>query len=154
MKAESIRPAAALDAYVDGRADWCYAAQVAAPVPADALSWARASFEGAPVPMRVFLVAGWVLLLLEGRPRSDARHVLGWPVAGTTPETVVLRRRSRLGISATLVFTAGDTTVTFASAMTYRSRLGRAVWCCVAPVHRWAVRFVLTHAARDAVRRR
>ena len=97
--------------------------------------------------MRVFLVAGWTALMLEGRPKSDATHILGWPIVESTPTCVVLQRRSRLGIQATLLFAAQPSAVTFSSAMVLTSRLGRMVWTVVAPVHRWAVRVVLSHAA-------
>lgn len=147
MKAVTVVPDPELDAYASN-ADWRHGVGVTATPLVDARAWARANFEGAPVPMRVFLVIGWVLLLLEGRPRSDAQHVLGWPVVLESPETVVLQRRSRHGINATLVFTARDGAGMFSSAMTYTSRFGRAVWFFVAPVHRWAARFVVTDAAK------
>lgn len=149
MKAVAVEPDPDLETYAGGSVDWRYAAQVAAPASVDALAWARANFEGAPRPMRIFLVVGWMLLLLDGPPRSDDRHVLGWPITHASLTTVVLRRRSRLGVQATLVFTARDKTVTFASAMTYTSRFGRMIWAAVAPTHRWAVGYVLTHAAKD-----
>jgi hypothetical protein len=71
------------------------------------------------------------------------------PITQASLTTIVLRRGSRLGVQATLVFTARDKTVTFASAMTYTSRFERMIWAAVAPTHRWAVRYVLTHAAKD-----
>jgi hypothetical protein len=147
VKAVTVETDSELETHAGGGVDWRYTAGVSASASADALAWARASFEGAPLPMRIFLVGGWTLLLLDGRPRSDASHVLGWPIARATPETTVLQRRSRLGMHATLVFTARDEMVTFASAMAYTNRLGRIVWAGVAPIHRWAVRLVLTHAA-------
>lgn len=124
-----------------------YAARVVTPAAVEALTWARATFERAPFTMRAFLIAGWVVLLLEGPARSDTTHVLGWPVTHTTPTTTVLTRRSRLGIQATLLFTADPQAVTFSSGMAYRNGLGRTVWAVVAPVHRWAVRSALTQAS-------
>ncbi len=100
--------------------------------------------------MRLFLVVGWKGLLLEGGPRSGPDRVLGWPVTRDAPGLAVLQRRSLLGISATLVFAADPDTVTFSSAMVFTSRLGRIVWAGVAPLHRWAVRVVLSHAATVA----
>lgn len=129
--------------------DWRYAARVGAPVSAEAQTWARASFQRATLPMRAFLVVGWAALLLKGRPRSDTRHILGWPIAHTAARTAVLERQSRLGIHATLVFTTQLDAVTFSSGMAYTNRVGRVVWIVVAPIHRWAVRAVLTHAASE-----
>jgi hypothetical protein len=97
--------------------------------------------------MRAFLVVGWMALMLEGRPRSDATHVLGWPIVQNKPDNAVLQRQSRIGIQATLFFVTQQNAVSFSSAMVFTSRLGRMVWTVVAPVHRWAVRVVLGHAA-------
>ncbi len=97
--------------------------------------------------MRLFLTTGWRLLLLEGKPRSDAAHVLGWPIVSSSPDRVVLQRHSRLGIDATLVFSVAPDTATFASGMAFRNPLARIVWAGVAPTHRWAVRSVLGHAS-------
>jgi hypothetical protein len=127
--------------------DWQDAAVVTTASPSDAEGWARASFEGAPLVMRIFLTIGWRLLLLEGAARSDATHVLGWPIASTSFDTAVLQRRSRLGIIATLVFSATSDTATFASGMRFDHRFARIMWAGVAPIHRWAVRVALGHAA-------
>jgi hypothetical protein len=114
---------------------------------ADAEGWARACFEGAPLLLRLFLTIGWRLLLLEGSARSDETHVLGWPIASRSPDTAVLQRRSHLGITATLVFSAQSGTATFASGMRFDNQFARVVWAGVAPIHRWAVRFALGHAS-------
>ncbi|WP_375476600.1 hypothetical protein [uncultured Jatrophihabitans sp.] len=119
---------------------------------ADALVWARATFEGSPFSMRVFLVIGWTALILEGGPRSDATHILGWPIAQATPEMTALQRRSRLGIHATLLFATQPDAVTFSSAMVFTHRPGRVVWAVVAPIHRWAVRIALSHASTVVAR--
>ena len=152
MQAVSSEPDPRLSAVAGGPVEWRYAARVPASAPVDALAGARATFEGAPLAMRLFLVAGWALLLLSGGPRSDAKHVLGWPIAQSTPEMAVLQRTSRLGIQATLLFVTGPEGITFSSGMVFTSRLGRTVWVVVAPIHRWAVRLALSHAA-SVVRR-
>ncbi len=147
MRARTAAPGPELTAAAGGPLDWQYAAEVATHATPDAESWARDCFESAPLPLRLFLTVGWRMMLLEGSARSDATHVLGWPIASSSPETAVLQRRSRLGIGATLVFVARPGTTTFASGMRFDNRLARMVWACVAPVHRWAVRSVLRHAA-------
>lgn len=127
--------------------DWRYAASVPAASASGAEGLARLCFEGAPLLMRLFLTTGWRLLLLEGKPKSDAAHVLGWPIASSSPGLLVLRRRSRLGINATLVFSVSDGAATFASGMTFDHRFARIVWAGVAPTHRCAVRSVLGRAS-------
>ena len=138
--ARSVEPDPRLARFAGSDVDWRYAAQKQVRGSASAVAWSRATFQGASSLMRIFLIAGWTALLLEGRARSDAEHVLGWPIAQEAPDTVVLQRRSRLGIHATLVFTTGPDTVTFSSAMVYASALGRIVWAVVAPLHRWGRR--------------
>jgi hypothetical protein len=97
--------------------------------------------------MRLFLTIGWRLLMLEGRAHSDAAHVLGWPIVRLTPTTAVLRRRSLLGIDATLVFTVDAHASTFESGMAFSNRLARLIWVAIAPTHKWATRVVLASAA-------
>ena len=130
LKAVTVEPDPRLHAIAGGRLGWSYAARVPASASAPALAWARATFEEAPLPMRVFLVVGWMGLVLEGGPGSDATRVLGWPIAQSTLEVAVLKRRSRLGRQATLLFTAQPEGVTFSSAMVFTTRLGRIVWSC------------------------
>jgi hypothetical protein len=147
VRAAAVEPDPRLSAFAGGAVGWRCAAQVPGPLSADAIAWARATFEGAPLPMRAFLVAGWTALMLEGRPRSDATHILGWPIVQSAPQSAVLQRQSKFGIKATLLFATEPSAVTFSSAMVLTSRLGRMVWTVVAPVHRWTVRVVLSHAA-------
>jgi hypothetical protein len=147
VRARTAAPGPELRAAAGRPLDWQYAAVVATGATADAESWARDCFQDAPLPLRLFLTVGWRLLLLEGGARSDATHVLGWPIASSSSETTVLQRRSGLGIGATLVFVARPGATTFASGMHFDNRLARMVWACVAPVHRWVVRSVLNHAS-------
>lgn len=153
MRAVTVDPDARLADLAGGPVGWRHAARVERPPTADALTWARTSFEGAPSSLRALLVVGWRTLLLVGGPRSDATHVLGWPIVRTTPGAAVLQRRSRLGIHATLLFATEPDAVTFSSAMVFTGRPGRMVWAVVAPVHRWVVRLVLGHASTVIARR-
>jgi hypothetical protein len=147
VRARTTTPGPALAAAADGPLDWQHAAVVTTSSASEAEAWARACFEDAPLLLRLFLTIGWRLLLLEGSARSDGAHVLGWPIASTSPETTVLQRRSHLGIIATLVFSAQSGTATFASGMRFGNRFARIVWAGVAPIHRWAVSFALGHAS-------
>ena len=147
MKAVTWSPDPALRAESPG-VTWVDAARVDLGRSLDSLQLARACFEGAARPMRLFLTWGWVLLLLQGPARSDDRHVLGWPVVRPEPVTV-LRRRSRWGMDATLVFCAADGVGSFSSGMAFSGRTGRFLWMAVGPLHRWAVRSVLTRVAQS-----
>lgn len=130
-----------------GPLGWQHAAAVTTEVAAEPEQWARGCFEGAPLAMRLFLTVGWRLLLLQGNPRSDATHVLGWPLVTTSEEIAVLHRRSRLGIVATLVLSVEPGRTTFASGVRFENADARLLWSVVAPTHRWAVRTLLGHAA-------
>jgi hypothetical protein len=147
VRARTTTPDPALAVAAGGPLDWQHAAVVTTSSASEAEGWARACFEGAPLPLRLFLTIGWRLLLLEGGARSDATHVLGWPIVSTSPEELVLQRRSHLGIIATLVFSTQSGTATFASGMKLENRIARIVWSVVAPTHRWAVKFALGHAS-------
>jgi hypothetical protein len=147
MRARTTTPGPELVAACGDRPDWQHAASVTTDAVAGPEAWARACFEGAPLPMRLFLTVGWRLLLLEGGPRSDETHVLGWPLVASSPEVAVLQRRARLGIAATLVFSVHASRVSFSSGMSFGNRFARLLWAVVAPTHRWAVRAVLGHAS-------
>jgi hypothetical protein len=152
MRAVSVPPDPVVEEVTGPSVDWQYSARVVVPTAqADSQAWARACFERSPVAMRGFLVVGWMLLLLEGWPRSDGSHILGWPITPNA-EGTVLQRRSRLGLHATLVFTVRGESVTFSSAMSFTRLIARVAWMGVAPVHRWAVRVLLTRAARTMSR--
>jgi hypothetical protein len=147
MRARTIAAGPELAVAAGGPPDWQHAAAIDTGVAADPERWARSCFEGAPLAMRHFLTIGWRLLLLQGSPRSDATHVLGWPLVASSPATAVLQRRSNLGIMATLVFSVETDRAIFASGMRFENRAARILWAVVAPTHRWAVRTVLGHAA-------
>lgn len=147
MRASTVAAGPELVAAAGGRLEWKHAAAVTTDVAADPERWVRDCFERAALGMRLFLTIGWRLLLLEGGPRSDATHVLGWPLVTTSEEIAVLQRRSRLGIVATLVLSVEPGRATFASGMRFENAGARLLWSVVAPTHRWAVRTVLGHAA-------
>src|SRR6266540_3679589 len=72
----------------------------AAPTDASAKSpeeWARAIFQGAPAPLRLFipLVHRWILGLRLG-PRSSPDHILGWRIGDRGEDYVTLEVASSL----------------------------------------------------------
>jgi len=129
--------------------DWASTASVAfTPRPGtDPAAVCRDVLAGAPGPVRLFLSLGWGVLLLELR-RRDPDRVLGWAVAASGPDSLVLRASSRWGLVSTLTFTCRDDTLSFATAIRFRNRLGRAIWWPAAPIHRLSVPLLLRWAAR------
>ncbi|EFL20631.1 conserved hypothetical protein [Streptomyces himastatinicus ATCC 53653] len=110
--------------------------------------WARATFEGAPAPVRWLLVGGWTLVLgLRLGPRTSPAHVLGWPVPDSGPDSITLAAASRL-VAARNVVVVDGARVVWVTSVRFHGRVGRAVWAVAAPVHHLAVPFLLGRAGR------
>src|SRR4051812_47227226 len=57
--------------------------------------WGRAAWEGAPAPLRWFILAGWRFVLgLRLGPGHSADHILGWQIVDRPPEETVCQLRS------------------------------------------------------------
>ncbi|WP_041823585.1 hypothetical protein [Streptantibioticus cattleyicolor] len=110
--------------------------------------WARATFEGAPGPLRQVLRAGWTAGLgLRLGPGSSPRHVLGWPITGSGADAVTLEARSPL-LTARNVVTVEGSRLVWATFVWFEKPAGRAVWSAAAPVHHRTVPYLLARAAR------
>jgi hypothetical protein len=109
--------------------------------------WARAVFEGAPRPLRWFIVTGWIVGLgLRLGPRSSPSHVLGWKILWSTPTTIVLGVES-FALSAHLVVQVEDSRVVHATFVRYERPPARVLWTFAAPIHRRVVPYLLGRAA-------
>lgn len=119
--------------------------------PVDAESWARATLEGAPRPMRRFLRIGWPLLGIRLGPAGSTEHVHGWRVVHRSPNAVVLGVESRLigvpRIVVTLDGPDGERVLDWVMAIRYRNAAGRRLWLVIAPGHRAFVRELLRHVS-------
>lgn len=110
--------------------------------------WARAAFEGAPPPVRLFLLFGWRAVLgLRLGPRPSAEHVLGWRITNSGSETIHLTSRSPL-MAAQLVMRVEGPGVTLSTHVSFEGRGGRPVWALVGPIHRRLIPYLLGRAAR------
>ena len=125
-----------------------FAADVAGADARSAEDWARTILEDAPRALRWFVVAGWrCVLLLRLAPRGTAGTVAGWTlIASSTPTTVTLEVASRL-ITAHKVMSVAPDRITLTTYVWFRSRLGRAVWSALAPVHHRVEPLLVTLAA-------
>jgi hypothetical protein len=112
--------------------------------------WARATVEEAPPAMRASLRRGWRLLGVRLGDARDPRRVLGWRIRHSDADRAVLAADSILGMRAELVFERVPGAVLFATILTLRNPLARAVWGRVAPQHRRVVAHLLTQAERRA----
>lgn len=114
------------------------------------LQWARAVFEGAPGPLRWFVVFGWrhVLGLRLGPWPSDD-HVLGWTIADgdLVPGSIALTAESRF-LRASNIVTVEESTVTWVTLVHYSSAAARPLWAMARPIHKLTIPYLLTRAAR------
>lgn len=109
--------------------------------------WARDLWEGAPAPLRWFMVVGWrVVLGLRLGPRPSPEHILGWRIVERRPEETVCRLESRL-LTARNTFRAADGRLTWSTYVSYRRTPARLIWPPLSLVHRALVRDRLRRAA-------
>jgi hypothetical protein len=109
--------------------------------------WARAAWEGAPVPVQWFMLAGWrVVLGLPLGPRRSPDHILGWRIVARVPDETICQLRSRL-VDAHNVFRKRDGALVWSTLVTYEGRAARVIWPPVSMLHRLLVRIALRRAA-------
>jgi hypothetical protein len=97
--------------------------------------WARATFEGAPALLRVFLTTSWRYGLgLRLGARASPDHVLGWPISSSGSDSITLEARSRLMVAQNIVVVS-DPTVVLVTLVQFNRRAGRALWAVATPVH-------------------
>jgi uncharacterized protein DUF2867 len=111
--------------------------------------WARAILEEAPASMRTRLLSGWKALGLEVGHGAGAGSgtVLGWPVARSTPDAVLLSAESRIGMPGQLLVTIRPEGLLFATFLQHRTVGTRPVWAAVERTHVQVVRNLLERAA-------
>jgi hypothetical protein len=127
-------------------------------LPTDAMTsmtpeqWARGTFEGAPPPVRWFLVFGFKFVLgLELQSGRSPDHVLGWQMSEEAPDTVILRASSCL-IDGCNIATEQGSSVLWTTLVRYKNGLARLLWRTVEPVHAIILPYILTHAGRVRVK--
>jgi hypothetical protein len=109
--------------------------------------WARATFEGAPSALRAFIVAGWTVGLgFQLGPRPSPEHVLGWKIASSSPDLIILEAQFRYGVAHNLWWVDGSR-VLAGTVVRYNKKAGRPVWAAVAPVHHRVIPYLLGRAA-------
>jgi hypothetical protein len=122
----------------------------AGPPSRSAEQWARACLEGAPLAMRWFLLVGWRFVLgLRLGPRPSPDHVFGWTIVSATPELVILGVRSVVVGQAQLLFRVEPSRAVLATVISFDRRGASAVWSVIGLIHRRALPYLLTHAAKS-----
>jgi Protein of unknown function (DUF2867) len=141
----------AIDPLIDPDYTDAFEADTSSAKPQSPEQWARATFEGAPVAMRWFLLASWRAGLgLRLGPRHSPDHVLGWHIFDRATNSVTLEVHSWL-LACHLVFWLEDTKLVFSSSIRYKGKIGAVVWPPVSSLHRRIVPYVLKHAVHRAV---
>ena len=148
MRATRATPSTGSAAAKDG-ADFACAYEIAVQ-PEDHRSseqWARAAWEGAPPPLRWFMVAGWRFALwLPLGPRPSADHILGWAIVDRRSDEIVCHLRSGF-IGAYNTFRLVDGRLVWSTFVTYDRWIAKLVWPPASLLHRPLVRFALRRAA-------
>ena len=109
--------------------------------------WARAAWEGAPAPLRWFMLAGWRLVLgLRLGPRPSRDHILGWHIVERDAGSVACQLRSGF-LSARNTFRKADGMLRWSTFVTYDRPIARVIWPPVSVIHRLIVHVALRRAA-------
>jgi hypothetical protein len=109
--------------------------------------WARDIWEGAPPPIRWFMIAGWRLALrLRLGPLHSPDHILGWRIVARSADETVCRLGSGF-LDAHNIFQRVDGTFVWSTFVTYERRGARVIWPPVSLIHRLLVRISLRRAA-------
>jgi hypothetical protein len=127
-----------------GRVDYADAFVVQTGPTADrsAEEWARALLEGAPSPLRATLVRSWTLLGLKIGSTRDVDRVLGWQVACSTPDQVLLHADSRIGLPGELLIERRSESVLLSTLLRQDNLVARLLWAAITPSHQRVARHV------------
>jgi hypothetical protein len=115
--------------------------------------WARAVIDDAPPRVRARLYTGWLSLGLRLGPPWSSHRVLGWRVARSEPDWLLLKASSWLGLRGELLFRSEPDGLLFTTLIQLTNPVARCVWARVTDTHQQVVRSLLRHAAgREAGR--
>jgi hypothetical protein len=142
---QSVRSLSALP-----RVDYAdaFVVEIAASPDWTAERWARAVLAEAPAGMRARLSSGWAALGLKSVTTDGS--ILGWEVRHADPDTVLLGRKSRIGMPGELLFVRRPEGLLFATLVHHATAATRPVWASVESVHVRTVATLLKRAGRAA----
>ena len=109
--------------------------------------WARAAWEGAPAPLRWFMLAGWRFVLgFRLGPRHSGDHILGWHIVERRPDETVCQLSSGF-LGAYNTFRLADEQFVWSTFVTYQRPIAKIIWPPVSLLHRALVRLALRRAS-------
>lgn len=90
--------------------------------------WARVVWEGAPAPLRWFMVAGWRFVLrLRLGPLHSPDHILGWRIVDRSADVIACQLGSRF-LNAHNIFRRVDGTLVWSTFVNYERPWARVIW--------------------------
>jgi hypothetical protein len=111
-------------------------------------SWARAVFEGPRPPLPAVLHFLWSRgVSLDLTSRSDRDRILGWRLATTTSDAVVLASDAP-GMQVRLIALVEPGTVSWTTTIEYKTCYGRAIFSILGGFHRAMAKYLLARASR------
>ncbi|MFV1471813.1 hypothetical protein ABQE57_20335 [Mycolicibacterium elephantis] len=119
---------------------------VASPHARSAEQWMRVILEDAPAVVRARLLSGWKSLGLRDAAEPS---LLGWQIADSAPDYVLLGRNSWIGMPGELLLRRTERGLLFATFVRFGNPIVRMLWAAVKPTHVQTVAALL----EDAVRR-
>jgi hypothetical protein len=113
-----------------------------------AMEWVTAILQRAPLAVRAKLLLGWSSIGLVPAVSMSGQSVLGWEIRTSTPDFVLLGRKSAIGMPGELLFKRVSDGLLFATFVRQDNRIARTVWAATEPQHVPIVRDLLEQADR------
>lgn len=111
--------------------------------------WLREVWEQGPRFLRVFLPLAWKYGLgLRLGPTSDTTRILGWHIAGSSPNVVTVEADSPL-MRAENSVTVDEQRIQWNTVVTHKNLIGRVLWMPAQVIHQWLIPQSLRRAVRD-----
>jgi hypothetical protein len=115
--------------------------------------WSRTALEQSPEALRrlIRLVHEHVARF-ELAPSSDPDRILGWRVAHTEAEVLMLEAAGSLLRAAIVARRRSPTSATLTTFLFFQRSVTHPMWWAIGPLHRWAVPYLLKRAATEFTR--
>jgi hypothetical protein len=108
--------------------------------------WLRGILEDAAMPMRLFILTGWVAALrLRLGPRPSPDHILGWKILSARPAEIIIGVEGAV-LSAHQVVQVKDGKVVHATIVRYDRPVANVLWAASAPIHVRTIPYLMKHA--------
>jgi len=111
--------------------------------------WLRGVQEGAPTPLRWFVVGGWIAgLWLRLDLRSSTDNILGWRILSVTDRDAVIGAEGP-ALSGRQVLQVDDASVIHTTVVRYNRSLARVLWLVAEPIHVRVIPYLLRRAVKN-----